>query len=958
MIGVVERSQESREVFRKHHPGLLQSDEQVIRQFVVRQPELEILLDVLRGNLDAPSCQHALVVGPRGRGKSTLLARVAAEIRTNAQFAPSFLPVRCTDESAEIFDAVSFWLDTLFHLANEVEARDPEVAAELRETRTDLVRRWQGAALEERARAAVLEAAERLDRRLVLMVENLHMLFGTGNEDFGWKLRAALQSEPRIILLATATTRFAALDDARAPFFELFHTVSLDPLNTEDCRRLWERIAGESVEGRDIRPIEILTGGSPRLLVIVGQFAGHLSTHSLMERLAALIDDHSEYFRSQLEALPALERQVFLALADLWQPSGAGEIAARARMDVRTVSVMLGRLKKRGAVIAEREGKKRLHAVAERLICIYYKLRRERNEAGVIHNLIRYMALFYRPEEWADRFSDLLFEAKSAPGIREGLARVLAERPELADVFKDNHHEMLREVRRLAESIRDERAERSLLRIAVAFDARAYNVATAEISQALAPGGAVRSAVSDTRLGILLLIGSVAQASSGDTRAMMGSLKEFVDRYTNTRKSVLKKYVGMALTRIAQCEIHEGMIQEGIETCRRTIELYKDSKSHEQRFVASALNTLGHAYQQAGDTESAQATHEELVRRFETSDAPGVREEVAAALSSLGLLQAMSGNPDAGLTYQQKLVERFGHETNQDYAVPVGVALLGISVETQYRGETQKALNAAIKAVDRFRSVESPRVRPLLASGLVRIGHLLMTKRDYAAAIKVYAEVTEDIKGRNIPELDLHVAEALGGQGLAYAKRSEFAAAMEKWNRMLERFHDHELPEVQAHICRVLGLKAIGKIGLGPVDEALALCDEIEAHLGRVTDSARPALTWEAHSLRSKARLKQADVDAAVRAFGAAYEVFAPDSEVMMSDVQKLVPDLVVAGASPADLLQVLTSDVAKAEALSPLVAALRHQLGEPVRAPAEVLEVAKDVNGLMSNREAVPASK
>ena len=951
MIPVVERSHESREVFRKHHPGLLQSDEQLIRQFVVREPELEILLDVLRGNRDSPSCQHALILGPRGCGKSTLLARVAAEIRTNAQFSPSFLPVRFTDESAEVFDAVSFWLDTLFHLANEVEAHDPELAAELRETRTDAIRRWRDAALEERARAAVLEAAERLDRRLVLMVENLHVLFGGGNEDFGWKLRATLQSEPRIVLLATAATRFTALDDARAPFFELFHTVSLDPLNTEDCGRLWERVAGESLAGREIRPIEILTGGSPRLLVIVGQFAERLSARGLMERLAALIDDHSEYFRSQLEALPALERQVFLALADLWQPSGAGEIAARARMDVRTAAVMLGRLNKRGAVITQREGKKRLHALAERLFCIYYKLRRERNEAGVVHNLIRYMASFYRPDEWADRFSDLFVEAMSVPGIREGLARVLVERPELAAVFRDEDHEIPREVRRLAESLQDEQAERSLLRIAVALEARAYDAAAAEINRTLAPGGAVRSAVADTRMGILLLIASVAQASSGDTKAMMGSLREFVDRYATTRKPVLRKYVGTAFVGIARCEIHEGMIQESIETCRRTIDLYKDGKPHERQFAASALNTLGHAYEQAGDTEAAQGAYEELLRRFETSDALGVGEQVAAALASLGLLRATSGGPDAGLAYHQRLVERFGHETSQDYAAPVGVALLGISVETQHRGETQKALSAANDAVDRFRSVESPRVRPLLASALVTVGNLLMVDRDYEAAAKAYAEAAEDVRGRGPVELDIQVAEALAGLGFAYAKRGKLASATEKWEEMLERFRDHGSPDVQTQVCRGLSLQAIGKLGLGSIAEAVALCDEVEARLDRVRDSVRPALTWEAHSLRTKARLKQADVDAAVEAFRAAYDVFTADNEVMMRDIQKLVPDLVAAGASPAALLQVLTSDMEKAEALSPLVAALGHEMGDPVRGPVEVLEVAKDVSKLMRNR-------
>ena len=63
---------------RKFNPGTFQSNEEVIAQFVVRNRELGIVFEVLRGYIDSPSCQHILVVAPRGRGKSMLLARVAA----------------------------------------------------------------------------------------------------------------------------------------------------------------------------------------------------------------------------------------------------------------------------------------------------------------------------------------------------------------------------------------------------------------------------------------------------------------------------------------------------------------------------------------------------------------------------------------------------------------------------------------------------------------------------------------------------------------------------------------------------------------------------------------------------------------------------------------------------------------------------------------------------------------
>ena len=144
---------------RKFNPGTLQSDEEIKTQFVVRNHEFGIVLDVLRGNIDAPSCQHVLVVAPRGRGKTMLLTRAAAEIRTDDHLSKHLLPVQFMEESQEIFSLADFWLDTLFHLGRESARRDPELARELGETHAALSTRWHETSLEEQARAAVLDAA-------------------------------------------------------------------------------------------------------------------------------------------------------------------------------------------------------------------------------------------------------------------------------------------------------------------------------------------------------------------------------------------------------------------------------------------------------------------------------------------------------------------------------------------------------------------------------------------------------------------------------------------------------------------------------------------------------------------------------------------------------------------------------------------------------------------------------
>ena len=383
---------------RKFNPGTGQSDADVVEQFVVRDKELDIVLDILRSNIDAPSCQSALVIAPRGAGKTMLLARAAAELRANAEFSPHLLPVRFMEESHEAYDIGEFWLEAIFHLTLEIEATAPEVAKDLRRSHDGLSERWRPD-LAPQALGALLDAADRLERRLVLLVENLQDLCRDADSRFGWALRGVLQGEPRIMLLGSATTHFDELRSASEPFFELFHFVDLKPLNAAACQRLWRTVSGDSELERTNRPLEIFTGGSPRLLVMVAEFAVHHSLPKLMEGLVALIDNHTEYFRGRLEHLPPGERRTYIAMIDLWQPSSTGEIAQRARMDIRKVSTCIGRLRSKGLISEQGTGNRKRYVASERLYSIYYKLRRERDEAAVVRNLIRFMAAFYTPDE-------------------------------------------------------------------------------------------------------------------------------------------------------------------------------------------------------------------------------------------------------------------------------------------------------------------------------------------------------------------------------------------------------------------------------------------------------------------------------------------------------------------------------------------------------------------------------
>ncbi len=611
---------------RKWNPGLRQSDDEVREQFVVRQHEFAIVLEVLRENIGAPSCQHVLVVAPRGRGKTMLLARVAAELHANDSLAERLLPVRFMEESQEIFTPVDFWLETLFHLARESAGLNPEVAREVRETHADLIARWGEETLGERALAAVLWAADRLGKQLVLMVENVQVLYDTVDADFGWKLREVLQSEPRIMLLATATSRFQGLDDAREPFFELFRPVDLAPLSTEECRELWRVVSGDAVSAREMRPLEILTGGSPRLLVMVAGFGQPRPLLRLMEALVTLIDEHTEYVRGHMEVLPKTERRVYIAVIDLWRPSTTGEIAARARMDVRTVSTMLGRLADRGVVIWKGSGKKRHYVAAERLLSICYRLRREHGEAAVVHNLIRFMVAFYGEDELA--------ETAQSPATREGNEREMTRLLELDRVTSGMR-------RPVAEGPRSGRAERSssppeiingsakqlLQALWTAFDEGEFRTVITMVDQAFAAQSANGSRFPEAWVAHALLLKARAYRELGDSHAAIAGFDAVIERF-------------------ASSDIPGVQMQ-----------------------VAWAWSDKGATQREQGELAAAIATYDEILTRFGRSDAPRLQEEVAWALVNKGEGQIECGHAEEALHTCAALERRLDALTGMEKTV-------------------------------------------------------------------------------------------------------------------------------------------------------------------------------------------------------------------------------------------------------------------------------------------------
>ena len=382
---------------RKYNPGFL-SDDDLVASFCVRTAEFDSVVETLR-ECTGSSNPHQIVIGPHGSGKTSLLLRVAAEVRREAALSSGFFPIVFAEESYEVATAGEFWLECLSRLAHQAPRRGG--APDLRRTFEDLRTIHDDRTLGERCLGSLLDFSDREGKRLVLIVENLNMMFrDMADSDAGWRLRKTLQTEPRIILLASATSRFDEIDHPDHALYDLFRTLTLRPLDTDECAVLWKKVSGQHRPHDTIRSLEILTGGSPRLLAVVARFGAGLSFRDLMDALLDLVDDHTEYFKSHIDALPAQERRVYLALADLWRPAVTREIADRSRLETSKCSAHLARLIERGVVqVAGGSARRKQYYLTERLYNIYYLLRRKRRPDDLIEALIRFMASFYSSPE-------------------------------------------------------------------------------------------------------------------------------------------------------------------------------------------------------------------------------------------------------------------------------------------------------------------------------------------------------------------------------------------------------------------------------------------------------------------------------------------------------------------------------------------------------------------------------
>ena len=399
--------------------------------FVARGDTLAEMIRLIGEQPPGRPCQHVMLIGPRGMGKTTLGLRFLHAVWDAPDLAARWQPVAFHEESYEIGDLADFWLAALRHLTRATN--DPRWA-----DRADALAKDEGDTerLAAYALSALMDSCRESGKRLILFVENLDAIFRQLRDEREiHALRATLIERPDILLLGSSNAVFQAIRGRGEPFYEFFRLFILEGLEREDAHRILASLAGG--EGRPEIPeamqrergrletIRRLTGGNPRLLVLACRMLIESPLGSAFEDLERLIDEQTPYFKARIEDLPVQARKVFHCLAEGWRPMLAKEVAGAAKLGSSHASAQLRQLVEKGYAREVRlpKEKRARYEVSDRFYNIYYLLRFSRAGRDRLERLVTFLHDLFGPAGMRTMYPATLArlrgEGIGAEGIKE-----------------------------------------------------------------------------------------------------------------------------------------------------------------------------------------------------------------------------------------------------------------------------------------------------------------------------------------------------------------------------------------------------------------------------------------------------------------------------------------------------------------------------------------------------------
>jgi TPR repeat protein/nucleoside-triphosphatase THEP1/Fe2+ or Zn2+ uptake regulation protein len=426
-----------------------QSETELIQNFAVRNKLFrEIYQDICHATMKYPE-PHYIIQGIRGQGKTTLLLRIAYEIRKNKKLKGKIVPVIFNEEQYNISRLYKLWETAAAYLEEEEEMQGLHQAMQDLDMDEDYERRC----------FQLLESAlKKQGKKCLLFIDNIDELFAKLSDKEHKRLREVFTESAELRLIGASSLLLEFHYDYGKPFYQFFKLVELKGLNNQETKtlllKLGEKYKTERVKeivtnepGR-IEALRRVTGGVIRTMVLLFEIFVDDFNGNAFADLEKILDLVTPLYKHRMDKLSPQQQEIIDVIALNWDAVGVKEIAQKIKLAGKAVSAQLNQLEKYHIIEKEKtDTKNHLYRIHERFFNIWYLMRcgRKWDEKRV-----RFLVEFL--QSWCDQQELEKLAARHLSAIKKGTvyeqqALYLTEAIARTPIQRELQHELIHQTK-------------------------------------------------------------------------------------------------------------------------------------------------------------------------------------------------------------------------------------------------------------------------------------------------------------------------------------------------------------------------------------------------------------------------------------------------------------------------------------------------------------------------------
>ena len=433
-----------------------QSQQQLIESFVARQDLFQELYHSIKAFDPQQPGQHFLIEGQRGTGKTTLLLRLSYAIEQDAELRRWLIPLAFKEEAY-------YGIRRLFHLWENImralEEKEPNFAGLFDQISTAYNDRVD---YEQFCYARLSNALKQQTKQIIVFIDNFGELIRNFSLQERQRLYEILRQDASLRIVAASAVALEAFIHEGNGLGALLQRRRLEALTKEETYALLLKLAEASQQevllahiiekqpGR-VESLRLLTGGVIRTIVLLFEIFSEQEESNTLADLDAVLDRVTPLYKSRMDDLTPLQREVVHTIALNWEAMPVDEIALKARLGTLEVAEVLTELEQVFLIAkVDSDASQPLYRLTERFFNIWYLMRLSSGGGQVrVKWLLHFLENWYNQTELREHARlhvHALARGRYQPRAAYYLSEAFAQTGQLD---QDTEHQMLLTTKKL-----------------------------------------------------------------------------------------------------------------------------------------------------------------------------------------------------------------------------------------------------------------------------------------------------------------------------------------------------------------------------------------------------------------------------------------------------------------------------------------------------------------------------